>query len=437
MLEVRNEPLDQDTIPSSGNTLSRPGRDSLNDREVTLTRRRLEFSVRIVSCLLLAVWIIALTNWKFPVHNEDGGRDFAVFYVAGKMIRDGLGSQLYDRQVQQQVYDSAQLGPLSRPYNHLPFEALLFLPLTSFGYRYAYPLWTVLSLFLLLLGVYLLDREVELTRAITYYLGIRSDIGLVTLSSAGLSPLMGCLIQGQDSVWLLLIYTLVFVFVRRGDQFAAGCVLALGLFKFQTVLPFAAILLLRRKWRILAGFSAVACVLTLSSIAISGVHALMDYQAQLSDPGYWEWMDWYRPFLMANVRGLVYVLFGLSRGGGAGLVTIGASLLIIGAAAYYWRDDSLELSFAVGVTAAVVTSYHVYPYDLTVLLLPLGLMVASLGRRQIPLPNLLKISLLAFLMPPLHVLLAKSSLYALMAIPALVILVMAIRLRKRLEVSIA
>ena len=336
MLDVRNEPLDQDTIPSSGNTLSRPGRDSLNDREVTLTRRRLEFSVRIVSCLLLAVWIIALTNWKFPVHNEDGGRDFAQFYVAGKMIRDGLGSRLYDRQVQQQVYDSAQLGPLSRPYNHLPFEALLFLPLTSFGYRYAYLLWTVLSLFLLLLSVYLLDREVELTRAITYYLGIRSDIGLVTLSGAGLSPLMGCLIQGQDSVWLLLIYTLVFVFVRRGDQFAAGCVLALGLFKFQTVLPFAAILLLRRKWRILAGFSAVACVLTLSSIAISGVHALMDYQAQLSDPGYWEWMDWYRPFLMANVRGLVYVLFGLSRGGGAGLVTIGASLLIIGAAAYYW-----------------------------------------------------------------------------------------------------
>ena len=437
MLDVRNEPLDQDTIPSSGNTLSRPGRDSLNDREVTLTRRRLEFSVRIVSCLLLAVWIIALTNWKFPVHNEDGGRDFAVFYVAGKMIRDGLGSQLYDRQVQQQVYDSAQLGPLSRPYNHLPFEALLFLPLTSFGYRYAYPLWTVLSLFLLLLGVYLLDREVELTRAITYYLGIRSDIGLVTLSSAGLSPLMGCLIQGQDSVWLLLIYTLVFVFVRRGDQFAAGCVLAFGLFKFQTVLPFAAILLLRRKWRLLAGFAAVACVLTLSSIAISGVHALMDYQAQLSDPGYWEWMDWYRPFLMANVRGLVFVLFGLSRGGGAGLVTIGASLLIIGAAAYYWRDDSLELSFAVGVTAAVVTSYHVYPYDLTVLLLPLGLMVASLGRRQIPLPNLLKISLLTFLMPPLHVLLAKSSLYALMAIPALVILVMAIRLRRGLEVSIA
>jgi len=63
--------------------------------------------------------------------------------------------------------------------------------------------------------------------------------------------------------------------------------------------------------------------------------------------------------------------------------------------------------------------------------------VASLGRRQIPLPNLLKISLLTFLMPPLHVLLAKSSLYALMAIPALVILVMAIRLRRGLEVSIA
>ena len=63
-----------------------------------------------------------------------GDPDFTVFYTAGKMLREGRASQLYEprrsRPCRESLPTDSDLrrGPL--PYIHPPFEALLFVPLT-------------------------------------------------------------------------------------------------------------------------------------------------------------------------------------------------------------------------------------------------------------------------------------------------------------------
>src|SRR5437773_11185140 len=82
-----------------------------------------------------------------------GYPDFTIFYSAGKILREGLGVKLYDESTQYRIQQefaagvSIRQGPL--PYNHPPFEALLFLPFTYLPYFSAYLLSNVITLRLL------------------------------------------------------------------------------------------------------------------------------------------------------------------------------------------------------------------------------------------------------------------------------------------------
>ena len=58
------------------------------------------------------------------------------------MIRDGEGAQLYDLRLQYQVQmrfaPNVDIRQVALPYNHPPFEALLFLPLACLKFFPAY-----------------------------------------------------------------------------------------------------------------------------------------------------------------------------------------------------------------------------------------------------------------------------------------------------------
>ncbi|MFY9744225.1 MAG: hypothetical protein WAK21_19655, partial [Candidatus Sulfotelmatobacter sp.] len=75
--------------------------------------------------------------------------DFTILYTAGKLLREGAGGQLYGPQAQLRVQEKLaeiphRRGPL--PYNHPPFEGLIFVPLALLPYGWAFTAWDVLSL---------------------------------------------------------------------------------------------------------------------------------------------------------------------------------------------------------------------------------------------------------------------------------------------------
>jgi hypothetical protein len=74
-------------------------------------------------------------------------------------------------------------------------------------------------------------------------------------------PFAVALIQGQDSFFLLTALVCSFVAMERNRDFLSGAILALGLFKFQFVLPIALLFALWKEWRVVAGFGSTAVIL--------------------------------------------------------------------------------------------------------------------------------------------------------------------------------
>jgi hypothetical protein len=195
-----------------------------------------------------------------------GYPDFTVFYTAARVLRGGLGHRLYDPQVQYQAQKSfageipSRHGPL--PYIHPPFEALIFLPLTLLPYRHAFAAWDLLNIGVLFGVAFLLRRSVRTLGAIPLWEFV--------LGCLAFFPVFACLLQGQDSILLLLLCTLGFNALKREANFLAGCWFALGVFKFQLMVPIVLLLILSTRRRVAMGFAAVSILLALVSVGLVG-----------------------------------------------------------------------------------------------------------------------------------------------------------------------
>ena len=163
-----------------------------------------------------------------------GKNDFPVFYSNATMVREGHAAGLYDFDAENDFV--RRVSDVARPpNNHLPYELLLFVPLTYLPFGMAYILWTILGL-AMLGGTAVLMRN---------FCPGPSGLSVGFLTVLGFFPVWYCLLQGQDSILLLFLFALSFWLWRRGNDDAAGFVIALGLFRPQLVVPFVLIMLTR------------------------------------------------------------------------------------------------------------------------------------------------------------------------------------------------
>ena len=376
--------------------------------------------IRLLIVILVMSLVVDFAMLNFSAHKDM--LDFSQFYCAGQIVRQGLGRSLYDLRTQWEC--QSRVASVHTFYNHPPFEALLFLPFTSFSYRTAYALWTIMSLALLVSAALLIETQTKVGLAISQYTRIRADFGLVLMIFLTFAPATTCLLIGQDSMLVIFIYTLAFILLKRGAEFQAGCVLACGLFKFQFIVPFVVIVLLRRRWSAVGGFAVIAAFLVVVSTGVSGLQAITGYPRFLFfDTAYRE-VSFFQPQFTANIRGFLYLFAGRRLPGSAFVVLVAAfSALALWLAAKNWRDEQFGLSFSAAVIATLLASYHLYNYDLTLLLLPIAIVCGELaqGGRLLSGPVPLTGALVVLFIPPLHSMLVQRSAYALMSIPVLVL----------------
>jgi hypothetical protein len=383
---------------------------------------RAEKFLRVSSVVVIISVFIGFVILSFPADKYRPGRvlDFSEFYAAGRMVRDGMGHRLYDLRLQAEYQwrDAAIHAFYLRP----PFEALLFVPFSYLSYRAAYSVWVLISLLLLASFAILMERELHVSRALMQYTrGIPVDTGLILVLFLTFGPTMNCFLIGQDTMLLLVIYTLSFLLLRDGNYFAAGCVLALDLFKYHLVIPFAIVFLIRRQWAFLKGFTLVGAILVAVSVAVSGFGVFHSYPRVFFNPTYQEVIGGFQTQYAANIRGFTYLV-----GGGLLprylILTIVATLsgITLWVTAKRWRDDALEYSFAAAVIASLMTGIHLFFYDLSLLLLPVAIICAQLAREGKLLRNrALPFALIILFVPPFHRLLIVHAIYALMFIPVL------------------
>jgi hypothetical protein len=210
--------------------------------------------------------------WRVHDSILEGYGDFASFYTAAQIVRSGQRARLYDPALQWKIQQEfsrtvkIRLGPL--PYIRPPFEALLFFPFAYLSYPTACLVWMGIKIVLLLTMPLLLpwpDNEED---------GM-IPIPVASLVSLAFFPVAFDLIQGQDSVLLLLILVLGLRLLLRHADLACGAVLALGMFKFHLIIPLIAILILRKKFRVALGFVGVSFVLFTISLVMVGLSGVL------------------------------------------------------------------------------------------------------------------------------------------------------------------
>jgi len=356
------------------------------------------------------------------------GADFPHFYCAARMLADGHGHQLFDADVQRQ-YQARYAGRVGTLFTHPPFEAVLYLAVAWLPLRRAYFLWSLLNLAFLAIAARRLAKEALLPW----------DWPVLLAASLTFVPVLLCLLQGQDSLLLLLLVVLAFTALRRNRTFAAGCWLALGLFKFQIELPLVLVLVLTqsRSGRngLAKGFVLVALALAGLSAAISGWSVFTAYPRFLlhlqAQP-----FAGIMPQAMANLRGLTYFFFRnvqTSRAVAVAILSVASLIKIL----TVWKHarlashqnpasatpEEFDLAFANTVLFALLVSYHLNPHDLALLLLPIPLFLhsalAPTTQLRRPTKWMTLVLLGVLFLPPLHLWALRAGVYPILSLPLL------------------
>jgi hypothetical protein len=334
---------------------------------------KLKFAIFAYFAGTVAIYAAILWNMRELV--RQGYPDFAIYYRAGTMVRRGLGRQLYadTTQVNEQREFSPEVAVRLRalPYNHLPFEAALFIPFTYVSFPWAFALWDLANLAMLVTLPFLLRSHLSELQNYSWPLWV--------LTSLAFFPIFVALLQGQDAILLLFLYALAFVCLKKNHDAFAGAWLALGLFKPHLVLPFVFLLVLQERKKILYGFLPMAAVLALVSTAIVGREGIQRYPAYVAHLEQTLAGGAIVPSDMPNLRGALDLFLSSVPHLVAAVLVISLGLLLYAALECRRIGKNLfDLKFSLAVITAVLVSYHALIYDLSVLMVPILLLANQL-----------------------------------------------------------
>jgi hypothetical protein len=308
--------------------------------------------------------------------------DFTINYSAGTLIRQGEFAAPYRQtelgDMMRRVAPGGTIDPrlpFSLPLAAgLPYAALSLLPL-----ELAFRLWQVLTVALLLLAVFLLQRALPLPSRAP---------GLALLGLLAAVPTWASLTEGQPTGWLALGAAMVVVALRSDSPVlpvAAGALLAV---KPQYLPAYLAVLFAARRWRSLMAAVVGAGVILLSPLA-GGVGALsaMVHNALSANQAVpvslnEAWIGLFGPALPAAAATAVAIA--LYLGMLAGLFVLA------------WRRPSAMIAFAAFAGAlTVLASPHALPHDLLILAPPAWLAIVLYRDQALPnpIPGLLAIDL--------------------------------------------
>jgi hypothetical protein len=253
------------------------------------------------------------------------------------------------------------------PFIHLAYEALFYVPFSLFTYATAYFLFFGVNVGFLAWAFFLLRPYLSGLAQIWWLLP--PVIFLCFL------PVTMTLLEGQNSILLLVLMIAVMVRLDRGEHLWAGLLLGLASVKFQYVIPIALLFLIWRRWRFLAGFAVSSATLVVISVWMTGVAGFLSYFRLLgSMSAHFSSQNGMhlgiRPELMPNLRGLIYATSGSSSR------TIFLLTLFLSAGVVLWTATKRP-SFPLALLASLLVSYHETFTDASLLILPIAFAVTA------------------------------------------------------------
>jgi hypothetical protein len=386
----------------------------------------------------LFIWVQAVQDVGGPEGYIRGTRDrgpvdFVSTLTGATIIREGNGRLLYDQQAQHNAQDLV-LSPLPPgkllPYNHLPFEAFLIAPMLDIPFPLIFAFWTMAAGLAIGVSLGMLDGAQPVSRPVGW---------VMSMTACSYLPLIRSLMLGQNTPFVLLGLCSTYVAVKRGQPFWAGASLLLVALKPQVLPVVLLLMLLQRQWKALLSFAGLLLAFSVALMPTLGVGWPLDYIRLLVGVAGWKDVGAIDPAIMHNWRGLFTNLFG---GQLAGLVTpfyVLASLASIGLLVWAWLrsreaiervrlqtySEGWDLMWALAVIVAVVTSLHLNPHDLALLIFPAWIIgaYAMSGEWSRPVSTTWLVLLwVGYLLPPLTLYQGNN---ALAVVPSVLVMVVA------------
>lgn len=332
--------------------------------------------IRINAGLIIFLGMVLLIIVAVHQHLEQQF-DFGVFYYAAHMIVDGKGHDLYSFATQH-LYQIRYHRPPDTLFRYPPIALIPILPLTILPTPIAFAVWTAICMALLIVSVKVFERETGLGFGNWPVL-----LGLLFV------PVLDCLLHGQYSILIVLFYALAYQQLRKGNGFWGGALLGLATLKFQLVLGFVPIFLLKRKWRELAGFTASTATLVAISLAMTGLQALHSYpdfalHAELPVNELPHKANWQGLLSLVGQDGSIWVAL--------------LSIATIIWAARAWAN--LDRGFCAATLAVMLVSYHITPQDLSLAIVPFFVAISAgiLPRERVPIVTAIGMGILLLFM---------------------------------------
>jgi hypothetical protein len=314
---------------------------------------------------------LQLSGWiGFLPMIRDGHADFRNLYTAGYMVRVGHGHEIYDYAAQKMFQDAlVSREQIAIPFIRPAYQALLFEPFSLLPFRQAYIAFLLFNLAILALCFRLLRPSMDNLARVWPPLPAAMFLFL---------PIAAALMQGQDSIILLALLAGAFACIQQGREWLAGVLVALGLFKFQLVIPAAVLFLAWRRWRFSAAFAGSAAMLAAVSVWIAGGEQSVHYFRSIIEVGVSHGLSSGLPLPvdhMANFHGALSGILG--RSAFVIPLTIAASAATMIFAASRRPQGADALLIAIPVSALV--SYYLFIHDMCVLLIPIVLTLDRLA----------------------------------------------------------
>jgi len=215
---------------------------------------------------ILPFFIVVLTNHHPP------DADFAEFYGLGRILNEYTPHDLYNYDLQKRICEQIHpriggYGPLPYP----PFVALFFRPATQLPYWMAYTLWVLASLALYGAGLRMaiarfLPKEPAATQSLIYALAY-AYFPFIAYTAG----------NGQLAAIGFFAVALALREDGRGALLSSGLALSLCLYKPTILILILPMLLVTRRFKVLAGFALGALLLFLITIPFEGFAVWPDF----------------------------------------------------------------------------------------------------------------------------------------------------------------
>lgn len=286
--------------------------------------------------------------------------DFYTHYPAAVLFKEGKGKDIYNLEKVGEYSNRFLENEVTLFTRAFPFVVLFYFPFTFFPLEVSYKLF----------GLFWISIIAILSTFFYRYLNKGYEYGFLLLLPLLSFQLARSVIIGQSSVLLFIVSLFVFFFLDKKRYFLAGFASAFFLAKLQyiTVIPFL-FLLSKKRLVFFKGLLVSSFLILAVSVYITGIEGLLSYPSFLLGTESYAFGSKFRnmfslaSFLLDNFPNSIDLTQAL-------LLNAVSYLILLFLFFKNFKKISLKLAFAVSFVFGVVSSAHVYNYDLVLLIIP-------------------------------------------------------------------